>query len=199
MRMCEQENHSRFCFLSFVGNSRLGLAFPPEADPPSEENRKGLTLPACRSFSAGRAQSFPPVSLRTTFYKLHTNFMINFLRAWKFETGFLLIIGAALLVWAATVYFSPGAQQQRDAEEYLERLQADYANDTFGGATPEETLSLFIAALEKGDIELASKYFLPEDREKWSQNIESVQKNNHINEMVDDLSRAEKSKQGIES
>jgi len=121
--------------------------------------------------------------------------MINFLRAWKFETGFLLIIGAALAVWATTVYFSPGAQQQRDAEEYLERLQADYANDTYGGATPEETLALFIAALEKGDIELASMYFLPEDREKMVKRFEEeflIDKNfDHIVQGLASLKKTE--------
>ena len=50
--------------------------------------------------------------------------MINFLRGWKFEGGFLLIIGAALLVWAATVYLSPQAREARDTQKYLEELQA---------------------------------------------------------------------------
>lgn len=125
--------------------------------------------------------------------------MVNFLRAWKFEAGFLLIVGTALLVWAGTVYLSPEARQERDARKYLEELQAQYKNDTYGGTTPEETLALFIAALEKGDIELASMYFLPEDREKWSQNIANVQENNHLNEMISDLARAEKSKQESEN
>ncbi|MBI3019760.1 MAG: hypothetical protein HYY60_00320, partial [Parcubacteria group bacterium] len=110
--------------------------------------------------------------------------MINFLRAWKFEMGFLLIIGAALLVWAATVYLSPEARKARDANEYLERLQAEYKNDTYGGATPEETLSLFIAALEKGDIELASKYFLPEDREEILVQIQSSKNGGKLGEAI---------------
>ena len=111
--------------------------------------------------------------------------MINFLRAWKFETGFLFIIGAALLVWGVTVYFSPEMRRARDAREYLEQLQADYANDTYGGATPEETLALFIAALEKGDIELASKYFLPEDREEILSDIESAEESGRMNQSIE--------------
>ncbi len=111
--------------------------------------------------------------------------MINFLRAWKFETGFLLIIGAALLVWAGTVYLSPEARKARDANDYLERLQAEYKNDTYGGATPEETLALFIAALEKGDIELASKYFLPEDREEILNDIKDVDKNGGLGAAIE--------------
>src|SRR3989344_5952884 len=77
------------------------------------------------------------------------NSMINFLRAWKFETGFLFIIAAALLVWGVTVYFSPEMRRARDAREYLEQLQADYANDTYGGASPLENHSSFLHTLRK--------------------------------------------------
>jgi len=38
--------------------------------------------------------------------------------------------------------------------------------DTYGGETPEETLELFISALEKGDVELASKYFVLDKQEE---------------------------------
>ena len=111
--------------------------------------------------------------------------MINFLRAWKFETGFLLIVGAALLVWAGTVYLSPEARKAREANDYLERLQAEYKSDTYGGQTPEETLALFIAALEKGDIELASKYFLPEDREEIMNDIKSAKEVGRLNQSIE--------------
>jgi len=46
--------------------------------------------------------------------------------------------------------------------EYTENLKEIYQNDTYGGATPRETMDLFIKALEDGDVELASKYFIPE-------------------------------------
>ncbi|MBL4644551.1 MAG: hypothetical protein JKX80_01660 [Candidatus Pacebacteria bacterium] len=49
--------------------------------------------------------------------------------------------------------------------KYYERLQKAYDNDTFGGSTPEETLSLFVEALESGEVELASKYFVFEKQE----------------------------------
>lgn len=40
-------------------------------------------------------------------------------------------------------------------------------NDFTGGDTPEETVDLFIDALKKGDYELASKYFVINEQEKW--------------------------------
>lgn len=45
-------------------------------------------------------------------------------------------------------------------ERYAKYLERAYREDSYGGATPRETLDLFIAALEKGDIELAAKYFV---------------------------------------
>ena len=101
--------------------------------------------------------------------------MINFVRGWKFIGGFLLIISASLILWVLTITLSPEAKQAREARAVLEQLQEEYKNDTFGGQTPEETLELFIAALEDGDIELASKYFLPEDREKIMNDIKSTE------------------------
>jgi hypothetical protein len=43
-------------------------------------------------------------------------------------------------------------------------LKAAYQADTYGGATPEETLRLFVEALEKKDYVLASRYFVVEEQ-----------------------------------
>lgn len=51
-------------------------------------------------------------------------------------------------------------KQQEDAR------QAAIATDTYGGKTPQETLQMYISAVEKGDYELASKYFVLENQEK---------------------------------
>ena len=45
---------------------------------------------------------------------------------------------------------------------YMNGMKSAYAKDTFGGATPEETLQLFVDALKAGDVELATKYYIPE-------------------------------------
>lgn len=47
-------------------------------------------------------------------------------------------------------------------ERKLEAVREKYRNDFDGGKTPEETLDLFIAALKRGDIEQASKYYVLE-------------------------------------
>lgn len=43
-------------------------------------------------------------------------------------------------------------------------LEKAYREDAYGGATPEETLGLYVEALEKGDFDLASKYYIPEEQ-----------------------------------
>jgi len=80
--------------------------------------------------------------------------------------GGVIVVG--LLVWAGNL----GLQlyQQWSQQRYIasvEVLKAEYKNDTYGGATPEETLQLFIKAFQAGDLELASKYFIIEKREEY--------------------------------
>ena len=56
---------------------------------------------------------------------------------------------------------------QKAEQELYQKMMAD----TYGGKTPQETLELFIAAVEKGDYELASKYFVSEKQEEWNKNF----------------------------
>ena len=57
----------------------------------------------------------------------------------------------------------------------VRQLQAQwekpYRDDTYGGKTPEETYDMFLDALRKGDTELASKYFVVDDQEKWAKTL----------------------------
>ena len=47
-------------------------------------------------------------------------------------------------------------------DKMVEDREKELAKDTIGGNTPQETLEMFIAAVEAGDYELASKYFVAE-------------------------------------
>ncbi len=62
---------------------------------------------------------------------------------------------------------------ERDARAYEAVLEAEEAEliamekaDTYGATTPEGTVALIIAALEVGDITLASKYYYVLDQDK---------------------------------
>ena len=66
--------------------------------------------------------------------------------------------------------------------------------DTYGGKTPQETLDMFVDALKKGDVELASKYFLLDEnlsREKWANLLVVNKDKNLLQVMADDLLTAE--------
>ncbi len=48
---------------------------------------------------------------------------------------------------------------EQKTKQFFEELLRPYKEDFVGGATPEETIDLFISALKKEDYDLASKYF----------------------------------------
>ncbi len=70
-------------------------------------------------------------------------------------------------------YFS-GMAYRNYIDNYIQ-LQL---NDKIGGDTPEETVDLFIAALKKGDYDLASKYFVIDEQERWKKSFDNPNKEN---------------------
>ena len=104
---------------------------------------------------------------------------------WKIRVAFVAII---FLVFGVVI----GARAYKlwkevdDAEKFevkmleLKRMQE---LDTFGGATPYETLNLYISAIEKGDFALASKYFVIEKQEEELRSLQNSPKKNIENAM----------------
>ncbi len=110
--------------------------------------------------------------------------------------GALFIIALiAIGVRAGILYFKEKNSPQEQVKKELERLEAAYANDTYGGDTPEETLRLFIAALKKGDTELAAKYFFIADRDKNYKYLESIKTKGNLMKMIEDAQRLKLTKQ----
>ncbi len=107
----------------------------------------------------------------------------------------ILVVAGGYFVWDR--YLSEASRARRFAEEQMrviEKAEKDYVEamtaDTYGGKTPQETLDLFVVALEKGDIELASKYFLLDEnlsREKWVTYLKSVKDRNLLAIMANDI------------
>ncbi|MBI2039019.1 MAG: hypothetical protein HYT22_01935 [Candidatus Niyogibacteria bacterium] len=123
------------------------------------------------------------------------NTMIN-KTSLKFIAGFVAIIGVSLIsLYVLQTYFSP----ERQAERRLAELERLYAEDTYGGQTPEETLQLFIDALKAGDIELASRYFIVDKQEEWNKNFKKIMENGFFDEMITDLEKAKIGKEDNES
>lgn len=89
----------------------------------------------------------------------------------KITLALLVVVLGGLAIWLGPGFYNDYKNWQftkkmnKIAEELdragKEEYQAMMA-DTYGGKTPQETLKLYIAAVEKGDYELASKYFVVE-------------------------------------
>jgi len=90
---------------------------------------------------------------------------------WKLLGAFLLIIVAAFGgLWLLGDYEMRKREWQIDAlarglKEWEKQDHERAMADTYGGRTPQETLQMYINAVEKGDYELASRYFIQEKQE----------------------------------
>ena len=109
----------------------------------------------------------------------------------KFVAGFLGIIAVVLalyLIWAKFLKYDISAVYKKAEADYIAAMTAD----TFGGNTPKETLDLFVAALRKGDVDLASKYFLIREevpREEWVKYLTAVKEKGLLAKMAEDIAR----------
>src|SRR3989338_4949211 len=104
----------------------------------------------------------------------------------KFVAGFALIV---VLAFGSIYYLNYYNSPEQKAMRYYADLEKQYAEDTYGGKTPEETLQLFIDALKAGDIELASKYFVVEERGKKLEFLQKVKVAGNLESMAQDLER----------
>lgn len=56
-----------------------------------------------------------------------------------------------------------------------------------GGKTPQETLKMLINALLKNDLDLAVKYFIPENRKTVSEDLSRLENINLLEDLIKDL------------
>ncbi|KKW35793.1 hypothetical protein A2852_01650 [Candidatus Adlerbacteria bacterium RIFCSPHIGHO2_01_FULL_54_23] len=97
-------------------------------------------------------------------------------KRWEFWIGVLVLIIGTIFTRNYLEWVGDQAvvrMQNILAREEWQRMEAESGNleaayraDAYGGATPEETLRLFVEALEKEDFVLASKYFVVEKQEE---------------------------------
>ena len=74
-----------------------------------------------------------------------------------------IILGIVIIALGAGIYagwpYVKGYWQYRMDVKYVKDMEQTYREDTYGGQTPEETFDLFLSAVKKGDLDLASKYY----------------------------------------
>lgn len=86
-------------------------------------------------------------------------------KLWKFFFGLVAIVTATfVLLFGLGIYRNLVGQYrvQKLAEAMAQADKEEYARemaDTYGGKTPQETLAMYIAAVQEKDYVLASKYF----------------------------------------
>jgi len=103
-----------------------------------------------------------------------------------------LILGLTTsgLLWYFSAEVRQARQYKKDAEILARKIQEkaeEYAVDTYGGKTPEETYGMFLQALKIEDIDLASKYFILDRQEEYRQFFTDIKNNNKWDEMIEDL------------
>lgn len=118
-----------------------------------------------------------------------------------FLSVFVIFVVGGFTTW--TKVLSPEARENRENREKLvefmnlvNEAEERQRNDQYGGKTPEETLQLFVVALEKGDLELASKYFslneTGEEDPRWIELLKQIREANNLTKLAGDLKIAVK-------
>lgn len=104
----------------------------------------------------------------------------------------VIVLSLILLVGFLGLWFLSGSeiniknQNNLPAKTTVNKDIADKFSD-FGGETPQETLRLLVRALEKDDLTLAAKYFIPENRRVVSEDLERLNNTNMLGDLLKDL------------
>lgn len=112
----------------------------------------------------------------------------------KFSGGALLVVVVGLGALFAVDYIRYQKSPEYAAQKEAEQIKKEYREDPYGGETPEETLTLFIDALKKGDTDLAAKYFVLEKQEEWRADLSQIKEKGLLDEMIRDLENIKEDK-----
>ena len=118
---------------------------------------------------------------------------------WRFAAGLAALMALGLGIYYATGWYKwQSAQNEATANDRalqdIKEWEAQYENDTYGGTTPEETLALFIDALKKGDIDLASKYFVVDERRIQLEYLTKLKQNDAIQRAINEMTQLQLTK-----
>lgn len=119
---------------------------------------------------------------------------------WIGGVALMTLVGAGIvLLFSSALSRSDSAPQSaEEAERYVHDLEEQYRTDTDGGMTPQETLALFIEALETGDLSRASRYFLPEKRDETLALFRDIESGPGLERMITEARALELSRQDDE-
>ncbi len=115
--------------------------------------------------------------------------MLMFKSVVKFFCGGIAIIGVGVGAIFLIDYIRYQKSPEYQAQQEIEKIKKEIADDPYGGDTPEQTLRLFIDALKQGDTNLAAKYFVYDKQEEWKMDLAKIEEKGLLDEMVKDLER----------
>ena len=109
----------------------------------------------------------------------------------KIIISILIFVAAILLIWIGSAAYSSwqGYQWQKETDAFQESLRKPYKEDAYGGKTPEETWTMFLDALKKGDVELASKYFVVEKQAQEKQDLQKAKDEGRLEQVIKGFSK----------
>lgn len=108
-----------------------------------------------------------------------------------------LIIFAAVL-FAIFYYVRPYYQSWKIGHDYqkFENAYIDYfKNDIYGGKTPQETYNMYLDALKKGNVELASRYFFWKNQNEQKQKLTDLKTKGELQNYINGLPKWEELKE----
>lgn len=130
--------------------------------------------------------------------------MIRWKKKYRIAVGAVVVLAVLYFGW--TNYWNSDARSDRELaknyakfEKGMNDFETAMRNDTYGGKTPQETLDMFISALKKGDVELASKYFILETntkdenyltRNEWIKALGETKSENGFSKLISVLEKA---------
>ena len=100
-----------------------------------------------------------------------------------------LVLLAGVVVWTVLngmPYFNK-LRANWEVQRLQNQWEKPYREDKYGGKTPEETFDMFLDALRKEDVVLASKYFVVDKQERWLKTLEEYKKGNVLSGFVKEL------------
>jgi len=119
----------------------------------------------------------------------------------KYLIIIILLVGVGLCIGFLIWFLNPQMRQARQFKKGIENFnqalktaEKEYASDTYGGITPEETYQLFLEALKNQDIDLASKYFILDKQEEYKKLLNQVKGSDQWKIMMEDLLDSRNSK-----
>ncbi|MEK7598882.1 MAG: hypothetical protein AAB474_00305 [Patescibacteria group bacterium] len=104
-----------------------------------------------------------------------------------------LAIFLLLIIYTAGKNIWGGYKWQKATEEFQESLERPYKEDVYGGKTPEETWTMFLDTLKKGDLELASKYYDAGHQDKAKEWLEKLKQNDELEQTIKEMEGLRKS------